>query len=295
MVIRTISQRYQVIRRLFGSNQVKGYVCQEEKDPSKKRYLLVKVIKPGLSKRMLPYFMELNDRQDKGDFLNYFISKRSLWIVFRYYEHSLLHDKMRSNIRLKERLEVSRTMMEQILIQDLPYYLQYEALNPKNTVISDVPEVHFNFLLIDTEMLEKCDMTDVQKRLADSMEILFEPELKIDAIPQLKHFVKGLQEKDYSEYSQIYRDYRRLYEFLAPIADEELPEKKSLLLRPWEHFKKNVNVLKRVLYMAVIVALVGMIVYAFVKPETMSDNKVQFNQIGTLRIQQEDGKGDEPW
>ena len=186
-------------------------------------------------------------------------------------------------------------MAEQVLIQNLPCYLQYEALNPKNIVVSDVSEVHFNFLLLNTEKFGKCNLADVQMRLAESMKVLFKPELKKDAMPKLKDFVEGLQEKDYLSYSQIFGDYRRLYEFMVPLADEALPDKGSLLLRLWEQFKRCSNVLKRVLYTTVIAVLIGMIIYIIIKPETVSNDKVQFDQIGTLKIQQENGDRDESW
>lgn len=293
MVIQTISQGYRVIRRLYDSDQVKGYVCLEQGDLSKTLFLLVELNDPMLSKKMIPYFMELNTRENKGDFINCFVNGGSLWLIFRYYRYPFLYSKAKDDLRLKERLEASRTMVEQILIQNLPFYLQYEALNPRNIVVSDVPEVHFNFLLSEPDLLDECSLLDVQKRLASCLKALFAPELEKETVPELANFIMELQEKDYTGYSEIYRDYRKLYGLMDSVEEAEQPYSKNILLRIWKGLKGLYNVLKKVLYAAVLLVLVGMIIYIIVKPETTSDHTTQFNRIGTLDIRQENGDGNE--
>lgn len=287
MVIQTISKRYQVIKKLSGSDQIEAYLCRSDQKPSDDRFLVMGLNGDALSRKILPYFMEFSSRADNGDFLDCFIQKGSMWLVFRYYEYPCLRERMEGEFLLEERLEASRTMMEWIVAHNLPYYLQYEALNPDNVVVSDASEVYFNYLLTEPEFLTACRMEDVQQNLAACLEILFAPELEEEVSAELSVFLKGLREKEYTGYSGIYRDYRKLYELLVRHKDEGRLKSRGWLLRMWERLKGFLKRLRKVFYWAVILGLMGFLIYLYLKPEAMPASRIEYNQIGVLKIQEE--------
>lgn len=286
MVIQTISKGYRVIKKLSGSDQVEAYLCRDDQVVSDDRYLVMGLTGPALSRKIVPYFMELSSQGESRDLLDCFIQKGSLWLVFRYYEYSGLRERMEGEFLLEERLEASKSLMERIVSQNLPLYLQYEILSPDHVVVSDASEVYFNYLLMEPEFLEACRMADVQLNLARCFEVLFAPELEEEVSQELKAFIDGLGEKNYSSYGAIFRDYRVLYEILIQKKDQGQLKSKGLLWRMWEHLKVWLKSLKKVLYAAVIVGLMGLLIYLYLKPEAVPASRVEFQQIGTLEIQE---------
>lgn len=286
MVIQTISKRYRVIKKLTGSDQVEAYLCRDDQKLSDERFLVTGLLSSSLSRKTVPFFMELSSGHEGSDFLDCFIQKGSLWLVFRYYEYPALKDRMEGEFLLEERLEASRSLMERIVSLNLPPYLQYEILKPGNVVVSDASEVYFNYLLEDPEYLESCRMLDVQLNLASCFETLFAPELEEEVSPELLQFINGLKEKDYSGYAGIYRDFRKLYAILVKGKEDGKLKSKGWLLRMWERFKTFMKHMRKVLYAGVIVGLMAFLIYLYLKPETAPASRIEFNQIGTLKIQE---------
>ena len=196
MVIQTISKRYRVIRKLEGSPLTESYLCSDDQGSGRERFLVMGLTGDTLSRKIIPYFMELSRQKQAGDFLEGFISRGCLWLVFRYYDYPSLPERLEGEFLLDERLEAARSLMDRILAQALPVYIQYEALRPDNVTVSDASEVYFNYLLHEPEYMELCGMQDVQLNLADCMETLFSRELEEDLSEELKAFIAGLREKE---------------------------------------------------------------------------------------------------
>lgn len=284
MVIQTISKTYKVIRTLSGSSQTEAYLCRDNQTVLDERYLVQGLTGSGLSREIVPYFMELSSRRETGDFLDCFTNKGSLWLVFRYFEYKTLDEKMEEPFLLAERLEASRTLMERMIAQNLPYYLQYEALNPDNLTISDACEVFYNYLLWEPELLNACGMDEVCERLAKFFERLFAMELEEEISDELTGFVNGLREKRYPGYIAVYRDYRELYDAMVKQQREGRLRPKGWLIRMWEKFKLFLKKLWRFLYVALIAGLVIYLIYLYVKPKDIPAGRIEFDQIGTLNL-----------
>ncbi len=287
MVIQTISKRYQVIKTLSGSDLVEAWLCSGEQDNPEERYLIMGLTGKVLSKKIVPYFMEFSEKSQGGEFLDSFIQKGCLWLVFRYFEYPGLRQRMEGEFLLKERLEASRTMMERIISQNQPVYILYEALNPENVVVSDTSEVYFNYLLMEPEFLEVCRLIDVQVRLAECFEILFAPELKESISEELSWFIKGLREKQYSGYVEIYREYRALYETLEKKQQEGGLTYKGWLPGMWDKLKIFLRRIYKALYLLIIAGLIGLLIYTCLEPKVMPASRVEITQIGTLKILEE--------
>lgn len=292
MVIQTLSKNYRVIRTLSGSRQTEAYLCRDDQTLSDERYMVQGLTGPELSRKIVPYFMELSSRSETSDFLDCFTSRGSLWLVFRYFEYPTLDVKMGEPFLQAERLEASRTLMERMLAQNLPYYLMYEALEPDNLVVSDTCELFYNYLLMEPERLESCGIEEVCGRLADCFEKLFAPELEEEISDELEEFIGSLRNYAYSGYLAIYRDYRKLYDILLKQQSEGQLKPKGWLVRLWEKFKLLLKKMKTILYVALIIGLVGYLIYLYVKPKDMPVSRIEFNQIGTLILQSEAETGE---
>lgn len=284
MVIQTISKRYRVIRKLEGSPLTESYLCSDDQGSGRERFLVMGLTGDTLSRKIIPYFMELSRQKQAGDFLEGFISRGCLWLVFRYYDYPSLPERLEGEFLLDERLEAARSLMDRILAQALPVYIQYEALRSDNVTVSDASEVYFNYLLHEPEYMELCGMQDVQLNLADCMETLFSRELEEDLSEELKAFIAGLREKEYTSYAAVYRDFRELYEALAACRSEGRLKPRGWLVRMWERIKKLAARMKKLLYAAVIVLLLCVLFYTYLKPEEIPAGSVEFNQIGTLQV-----------
>lgn len=284
MEIQTITKVYKVIRKLSENDDVEAYLCKEAHKVSKERYLILGLMGQNFSKKFVPYFMELSKKWQEGDFIDCFASKGGLRLVFSYHEYPSVQERMEQEFLLEERLEASRTMMERIVTWNLPCYLQYEGLNLDNVVISSALEVYFNFLLQEPELIESCRFMDMQERLADCLELLFAPELKEGICEQLTDFITELSQREYNGYMGIYRDYRVVYQALAQLKDSGKLKGESWLIKMWEALKKFGTKLYKILYWAVIAALVGLVIWQCLKPEKLPSSRVEFEQIGSLKL-----------
>lgn len=284
MVIQTISKRYKVIQTLLAGKELEAYLCRDADTAGEERFLILGLTGDGLSKNMIPYFMELSRKREASDFLDCFIKNGSLWLVFPYFAYTPLAEKMKEPFLQSERLEASRTLMERILSQNLPWYLQYEALAMDNLTVSDTCEVYCNYLLRETQLFETCHLENVCSRLADIFKVLFSWELEEQTSRELELFIKGLRECSYGSYTEIYRDYKALYEILVKLQSEGQLKPRGWLLRMWERFKVFLKKLKRILSIALLVGLVGFLLYVCIKPADLPAGRLEFDKIGTLEL-----------
>lgn len=284
MVIQTISKNYRVIMTFSGSSQVEAYLCSDDQVASAERYLVLGLTGKELSRKLVPYFMELASRKETSDLLDCFTRAGSLWLAFRYYDCQLLLHHPERSFSQRERLEASRSLMERIMVTNLPCYLQYEVLNPDNLVVSDANEVFFNYLLMEPQLFNTCTMNEVKERLAECFEILFAPELEADVSTELPAFIEGLKTKEYSGYLAVYRDYRGFYDLFLKLQEEGRLSSRGWLIWMWEYLKKLLKQLGKLLYLAIIAGLFIYLIYLNVRKPEVPAGQFTFDQIGTFKI-----------
>ncbi|MFR5601856.1 MAG: hypothetical protein ACLTKI_05630 [Lachnospiraceae bacterium] len=284
MVIQTISKQYKIIQTLVAGKELEAYLCVDESKADDGQFLLLGLTGSGLSKNMVPYFLELSSRKEKGDFLDCFTSKGNLWLVFAHHSYTPLLEKMKEPFLQSERLEASKSLMEKMLAQNLPYYLQYEALDFDNLSVSQSCEVYFNYLLKKPELFEFCRLEDVCGRLAGVFGELFSWELEEETSKELVSFIQDLNEKSFHSYTEVYREYTKLYEQLVKLQQEGSLKPKGWLVRLWERLKRLLKRLWQLLYIALLIGLVVFLIYTCVKPADLPAGRVEFDRIGTLDL-----------
>ncbi len=288
MIIETISQRYRVVRRPACDSRIEAYICVREGCPPEQMYLLLGLTGTGLPKGLNAYFLKLAEGGERDGGPECFTRNGCLWLVFPYRDELSLSEKAEKDLPLRERLEIGRSLMEQMVRERFPAYLLYEALRPDNVAVSDVPEVFFNFLLTEPDEYECCGLLQVQRRLAGCLALLFTPELEEGLVPELEDFIRELAEEEEEGYFAIYRRYLKLYNRMKDLLAAGELRKKPLVLRIWKKIRGSFTYLKKVLAVAVVAALAAVLVWLIRNPKQADEGHIPFIRIGTLGIRQEE-------
>lgn len=284
MVIRTIRETYRVICTLKGSQGMNAYLCLREGSCDEEKFLVMGAKNRELSEGMLRYFMDLFYEQSIPDFEDCFVKEGILWVVFRYFFGVPFLEKQRNKNPIEERMNMARELVEQILTQHLPLYLQYESCNPANLVVSEKWGVRVNFLLFEPEKMKEDVFPLVQKRMAEYFQMLFAEELEGEAFRELNVFVERLQGADFPEGIGLYRAYRRLEEQLKSAKAEGKFIKKGYLTRLWRKVFRWSKDIFLFWYWVLIGGLLGLLIFVCIVPETAPKERNFFQSIGTLEI-----------
>lgn len=286
MVIQTIRESYDVICTLEGSSRIRAYLCTRMTSPAGEKVLVMAAGEPDLAKKMILSFMELNRTGNIHDFLDCFTKDGTVWVVFRFCEEKAFSEKIEQDYNLKERLAIGKSLAEQIFMQNLPVYLQYEALNERNIVLDDSLAIHVNYLLYEPERMNEDLFQEVLKRTADCFQKLFYREWKEQLSSGLTDFIKKLAAAEFPEGIEVYRAYRDLDRRLKNELEEGKLEGKGYLLRIWEKLKKLSGKLLQLLYALFLAVLLGILVYVCVMPKTAPEDRNVLKKIGTLEVKE---------
>lgn len=284
MVIRTIRETYRVRCICRGSKDICAYLCDREGSGEAERFLVMGTGNGKCSKEMLPYFMDLFHSGRILGFEECFVREGALWIAFRYFEGYPFSEKLKGKNSIEERIHMSRELAEQIFAQNLPVYLQYEALHPLNLVVSEGRGVRANFLLFEPERMQDALFPMVQKRLAGYYRVLFAEELKKEALHELTEFVEKLEKAHFAEEIVLYRAFRRLDEELKRAQEEGRFEQKGYLTGVWKKVFRCAKDIFQFWYWVLIGGLLGFLVFVCVMPETAPKERNLFQSIGTLEL-----------
>lgn len=281
MVIRTIRETYRVRCVLKGSGGIRSYLCIREGGGTE-QFLVMGAGNRKLSGVMLPYFMDLSQSGRVDGFEKCFVREGTAWVVFRYFEGTPFSEKAKSPFA--ERVQIGREFVEQIFAQNLPAYLQYEALHPANSIVSEKWGVRVNFLLFEPEKMQDELFPMVQKRMAEYFRTLFAEELEEDNLKELSEFVERMETADFTGEAALYRAFRGLDGELERAQESCGFERKGYLTRMWKKVFRRSKDIFQFFYCVLIGGLLGYLIYVCVAPETAPEERTLFQSIGTLEL-----------
>lgn len=280
MVIRTVKRSYRVIRTLEGGRDIRAFLCVHEGEEKGSTYLLMRPVGQELNKIMLLYFME-QKKEGAGRLFDCFVREGVVWTAFEYYGGTPLMERLKEECPSALRLAFGRGLAEQIFTQELPVYLQYEALNPSNLMVSKEHGLRADFLMFEPERISGGRFCEVQKRLADCFAQLFAQELKDERAEELSDFLSRLYQAEFTNGTDIYRAYRRVNDALLKVSEKE-GRRKGLLTRLWIKAAGGAKRFFLFLYWLLVMALWGVFVCACVMPKQAPQERTLFRSIGEL-------------
>ncbi len=301
MLIRTPRGDYRVIRIPKDELSVCFYLAEECGREDEGSYLLMEWKNPALFRELLTMFMELagNTREDVGtaagsnrigdasDFKDCFTKDGHLWAVFSYYEGTPFAGYAGRAASPAERLQVWESLLERILFQGLPAYLQYEAADLANLVVDDASSVHANYLLNDLEGRNGDLFFKLQKRLAAAFRLLFARELE-RGDDAAREYAGRLDNAEFADGRDIYRGFRTMRqrtdaEEAQREGQEEAP-REGILIRIWTVLFSHAHTLLKFAYVLLVAALWMLFVWLCIRPEEAPEQRNRIAAIGTVEI-----------
>lgn len=285
MVIQTIDKCYEVVLSLEETSQMSFFVCREHSQ--KGDFLVAAIHDEELSHMAIPFFMEMEHKQESDDFVEFFLKGRILHLVFHWRPFVPLTQRLDTEeVTVSQRLEMCRSLMEHILAQNLPSYLQYEALRTDNLTVSESEEIYPNYILREMESMDFVHSIHVYDRLAQAIRLLFGESLRRyeQADEDKEEFLNQLENGSYENMASAYRDYLKLDQKLRAAVKAGAEKQTGCLFGLWEIIKKFGKLLFRVFRLAVIAVLLIYLIYTLISPEKSKGDPIRFDQIGSVTI-----------
>lgn len=287
MFVETINRSFTVIRMLSSTNCCEISVCKDLTEEKNKTYLLVCLKDMDIIYKTITFFTSLKENTSFEDFVDCFSQNGYFYIVFDYKEKDLLYDKIKEKgFHLKERLEIAKNLLTEITLQNMPKYLQYEALSQNNLLLDDTLTVKFNYSLNEIDKFGILTTNKFEIRLVEVFELIFQNELEAKISVELENFITDLAERKYKSYIEIYKAFNEVYSLLINKMAEGSVEPQSFWFKLWNFIKGLAKYIKPVIGAILVLVLIGYLIYSIKNPEavTANANGVKFQSIGTVDL-----------
>lgn len=291
MVIQTEKAVYEVIQRLEESQEHRSYLCRGGVD-TEWRYLVNAYLGEQLPREQIMYFIGLSIRGELLDFEECFFQSGYLYVIFRESTAPALKSVLQTQrVGLTQRLAIGKSLMEQILQKQLSDYLLYEALRLDNVHVDSNSEVSFCYHLRERERINDILFPAICERLALLHEMLLDKELASPAALPFQKLIEKLKNGDYESYPELYQAYRRAYEAVLPLVQNDtlvIESKREKLLR---YAKAGWQRLRKWIVWLVIVLLLIWLVHSVRNP-SYTGEPLNFNAIGEVSLSPKDTEED---
>lgn len=286
MIVRTMDQRFAVLRVLRRGADEEIYVCRDLNDPQGELCTLARFHNPALNRYLLPMLARQQENPAFEDFLGLFSRDGDLYARFRYSEAPFLSQRLEAgDFGFEERLVIGGNLLERMTLLNMPVPLQFEALRERNVTVDDSLQVRFNYVLESMTACYNVDMGFVCVRVGELLRVLFDPELSARGVPELEALLEDLDLARYGSYLELYRAYDGVRAALRGRVQNGRVEPDTWLFRLWGHIKELRRFVKPVLGGLVLVAAFCYLVYTLLVPARPAGTPVRFDQIGTVQIQ----------
>ena len=238
MIIQSLNHCYEIMRQLISTDRMAEFFCREQQ--SQETFLLVKIADITLAKRFTLFLEEKVRGTEFPDYKDCFQEDEVFYIVFTYSPGRTLADKLGMESHTgKERGEIARRLLEQLLLRNPHPYFMRNALKPDVITVTDSLDVSWNYHLDEEGDFDCCTMETVCRQLAEVMQLLFEEELDRKQYPQLENYLLALADGRMSDYLELYRGFMPVYEALC--VEGEIHQPQTYLQRLWDGCRKIIN------------------------------------------------------
>ena len=282
MIIQKQDKCYEVIRKLDSTSRMSEFLCQEQQ--LQEAYLLVRIADPTLAKRFTLFLEDKICETDFPDYKECFQSDGAFYAVFTYSLNPTLAVKLSAeDYNRRERAEIARRLLEQMLLRDPHPYFMRSALKPEMITVGSSLEVAWNYHLEEVRTFEYCTMEAVCLSLAEVMKLLFAEELRLKLYSSLENYLFALTDGSMSTYLELYREFMPVYEELCEEEQEErLPQ--TTPFRIWNGCKKRFGLLKTVLAVLILTAAILYVLHCFQDQSGSHVAEQVITQIGDVMI-----------
>lgn len=284
MIVQTLDRQYAVLQVLHSDDLQESSICKDlETD---ELCLLARFRDADMTCRLLPMMSAQRGNRSFEDYQGLFTRDGELFLRFRYSPAPLLSERLAAGeLTFRERLELSRDMLERMTLLDMPTLLQFEALREGNVTVDEALRVRFNYVLAAIDGGLNISIRFICDRVSQWMERIFAHELEEESVPEIRELIERLDQAEFATYLEIYTAYDQVRKTLLERVAEGPTEPKTWLFRMWERIKSWKRLVKPVLVGIVLVASFCYLIYTLLLPKVPGGTPVVFDRIGTLEIQ----------
>lgn len=284
MILRNLTKRYVIIQEYLAGNDVSQYICYEMGAPQNVLYSAVCQKLSSLRNEEIGFLTDQLNHENFSDLVDFFIHDDRLVVLFKYEDGNTLKQKIASEeCSMRERLELIKSLLEQILFLNLSDYFFDAAMDIDLIHVATTGEISF---IYDCRNLAAFDTVDFQsgvKSLAKVVEYVFPDELKQRSMPELFTFVYDLKHAGIDSCLDIYERFWEIYQLYFEKKQEDL-EPYSLSFRIWDRIKGIGRFLKKLIWPALIFLALAYLVVSIAGLFAEPGVNENFTTIGTVMV-----------
>ena len=286
MVIRVLDHKYFVLRTIDPDDGLKQYVCRDLVNENSNIFRIVRIPHADVTPKLLRYladievegsFRELCEYASEGDFLCIVMDCGSGSAM------PLSERLVEEEPKIREKLEYVYKLVERLILSNVPAYFAAAALTSARVKFTPALDCSFDFDVHDILDYESYGMNDVCTSLADVMMDVFDVELRWNSMPELNEFVKNLQLRRYSDYLDIFGDFKEIAQKYSD-SDDADAESNSFPFRLWDVIKSFASQLRNLSALLLLILAVIYLVISIrnhLKPTAAQD---VYSSIGDMQI-----------
>lgn len=235
MIIQKLNNCYEVMRQISSASKISEYLCIEQE--SQETYLLVRITDSILAERFTLFLEERIKETKFRDYKECFQSDGALCAIFSYSGEKTLKDKLGAeNYTKKEKAEIVRGLLKQMLLRSPHPYFMRNSLRTDMITVADDLDVDWNYHLDESGDFDSCTMATVCGQLTEVIKRLFTQELKKKQYPLLNAYIFVIGDGRISDYLKLYREFMPVYEALCDEEGGKLSP--TFLQRVWEGLRR---------------------------------------------------------
>ncbi len=285
MIIKTLERTYNVLQMLPSGRTASCFVCS--RDDSEGLYVVDELKDRSVISSSVDFLTGLKGRTSFTDFEECFFSQESMYVVFKYREgKSLLNSLNLENVSLRERLAMVRAILEKLLLQDMPVYLIWDAMDEGQIFFAAGMEAVFRYNLSDIDHYREKDFKAVIERFSAILELIFHQEIQDKSLPILGEFMEKLKDGECADLPALFALWDSFQKRVEALPEMERIKPRTWPFRLWDAIVRLFPIFRRIL--AVVLLIVAFIFLFFTIRQAMDSGgpNHQFDKIGDLDIRE---------
>ena len=282
MIIETYNKVYNVVQHKMTGLHKDIYICKNRED--NQLYTIIRMKDKNSTTKIIEFICEQKKNTKFSDFVEYFVYKEDLHIVFRYKRGTILEKHLKQICTIEERMEIGKKILEKlVLFQVTPYFL-CQCLELDNIFITDSLEVNFEYTLDKVEKYDTYTTKQAEAYLYRVITVLFSKELKKHVIEPMEHFLKKIQTYEDFDSLHMYKLYCESCDEIRKIPDEDLAVSKNWFFRLWERIKSFRKVIRDSILSLIFLGVFLYMIYSIWSSFQIKGYQKNYNSIGTVEI-----------
>ncbi len=283
MVIQTFEHSYTVVSLREANRLGTVFICRDAATGEQFSVLCIRDQK--LASEVLLYLTNHINTTVFTDFVEYFKDEDQLCVVMKYRDETTLDNHLlRERPSLKERLEIGRRIVEQMVLLEMPEYFQCNCLRADRIVIYPNMDVFFNYSLTNIDTISHATGTGIVQQFADVFHLLFRQEIDKETIQPLVLFYNHLRAAEYIGNIDLYTQYKKLMDTVLALPGAEEGKPQSFWYRVWEKVKRAAKKLRKLLMILLVLLAIAYLIYTVGTVNRPIKETGNFDRIGTVEL-----------